>query len=81
MNYQLKYANGLGSSRYHFENYFSLNYFFSNGLYLYSQFEFSKPPLIGEDKSTKYIGGFLFPAPSINTFYLQYSGSNYDYQA
>ena len=79
VNYQLKYANGLGSSRYYFENYFDINYFFSNGLYLYSQLEFSKPPLIGEDKSTQYIGGLLFPSPIINTFYLQHSGSNYDF--
>ena len=77
INYQLKYANGLGNSDY-FENYVDYNYFFTNGLYLYAQFEFSKPPLIGEDNSEKYFGEYLVPIPSINMFYAQYSGSNYN---
>jgi len=77
INYQLKFANGIGDSDY-FENYLNYNHFFDNGLYLYTQLEFSKPPLIGEDNSEKYFGEYLVPTPSINMFYIEYSSSNYD---
>ena len=78
INYQLKFANGLVGESNYLENYLNYNYFFDNGLYLYTQLEFSSPPLIGEDVSMKTFGEYSVPFPSINMFYLEYSGENYD---
>jgi len=78
INYQLKFANGLVGESNYLENYLNYNYFFDNGLYLYTQLEFSNPPLIGEDVSIKNLGEYSVPFPSINMFYLEYSGENYD---
>ena len=70
ISYRLKYAEGEGDSRNFFENYLDINYFFDNGLYLFSQLEYSDPSLVGvENKSL---------SDALNIFYLQYSGDNYD---
>ena len=42
-----KIAEGQGDSRNYFENILDVNYFFNNGLYLFTQLEFSNPPLLG----------------------------------
>jgi len=70
ISYQLKYADGEGNSRNFFENYFDLNYFFDNGIYLFSQLEYSSPPLVGNENKNM--------SDAINIFYLQYSTDKYD---
>ena len=67
---QQKIAQGQGNSRNYFENILDVNYFFNNGLYLFTQLEYSNPPLLGLE--TKKISDIN------NIFYLQYSNSNYD---
>tara|TARA_B100000029_G_scaffold113566_1_gene105854 strand:- start:2288 stop:3925 length:1638 start_codon:yes stop_codon:yes gene_type:complete len=69
-SYNLKYAEGKGNSRNYFENYFNINYFFDNGLYIFSQLEYSSPSLIGYN--TENVNDAL------NTFYMEYSGKSYD---
>ena len=70
ISYRLKYAEGEGDSKNFFENYFDINYFFNNGLYLFSQLEYSAPPLVGIENNNL--------SDALNIFYLQYSGDNYD---
>ncbi len=70
ISFQQKIAKGQGDSRNYFENILDVNYFFNNGLYLFTQLEFSNPPLLGLE--TKKISDMN------NMFYLQYSNSNYD---
>ncbi len=65
VSYQAKYAEGRGESRNFFENYFDINYFSDNGLYLFSQLEYSSPPLLGES--------FEDVSDALNIFYLQFS--------
>ncbi|MDC1050863.1 DUF6029 family protein [Candidatus Marinimicrobia bacterium] len=74
VSYEMKLADGDSKSPNFFENIIDFNYFYNNGVYLFSQFEFSSPPLIGEKKwpSTDILGN------TINIFYLQYSTPNYD---
>ena len=70
LSYNLKYAEGKGNSRNYFENYFNKKYFFDNGLYIYSQLEYSSPSLIGYN--TEDVNDAL------NTFYIEYPGKSYD---
>ena len=70
ISFQQKIAEGQGDSRNYFENILDVNYFFNNGLYLFTQLEFSNPPLLGLE--TKKISDIN------NMFYVQYSNSNYD---
>ena len=70
LSYQLKYAEGQGGSQNYFENYFDINYFFDNGLYLFSQLEYSSPTLIGAE--TENLSDMM------NVFYIEYSNSLYD---
>ena len=71
MSFQQKYAEGKGDSRNYFENLLDFNYFFDNDLYLFAQFEYSDPPLLG--LKTKEFNDVN------NIFYLQYSNSKYDF--
>ena len=64
MSYEMKVAEGKGNSRNYFENLLDINYFFDNGLYFFTQLEYSSPPLLGIE--TKSINDML------NMFYLQY---------
>ena len=70
MSYEMKVAEGKGNSRNYFENFLDINYFFDNGLYFFTQLEYSSPPLLGIE--TKSINDML------NMFYLQYSTNKYD---
>ncbi len=70
MSFQQKFAQGQGDSRNYFENVLDFNYFFDNDLYLFAQFEYSDPPLLG--LKTKKLNDVK------NIFYLQYSNSKYD---
>tara|TARA_Y100000590_G_scaffold469920_1_gene660699 strand:+ start:1508 stop:3070 length:1563 start_codon:yes stop_codon:yes gene_type:complete len=70
MSYEMKAAEGQGNSKNYFENFLDINYFFDNGLYLFSQIEYSNPPLLG--LKTDGLSGM------INIFYLQYSNDKYD---
>ena len=64
-------ANGKGNSNANFfENYIDVNTFFDNGLYVFSQFEYSVPPLLGT--TSNQIDDI------INVFYGQYSNDKYD---
>ena len=65
VSYQAKYAEGIGESRNFFENYFDINYFSDSGLYLFSQLEYSSPPLLGES--------FKDVSDALNIFYLQFT--------
>ena len=67
MSYEGKYANSPGSSIDYFENILDVNYFFDNGLYFFTQLEYSNPPLLGLE--TKKISDIN------NILYLQYSNS------
>ena len=69
ISYELKIGNGKGESRYFFENLIDINTFFDNGLYLYTQLEYSVPPLLGPSSDIKNI---------LNTMYAQYSSNNYE---
>jgi len=57
ISYEMKAAEGKGDSRNYFENFLDVNYFFDNGLYLFTQLEYSSPPLLG--LKTKSIGDNL----------------------
>ena len=70
ITYESKIGNGSGNSIDYFENILDVNYYFDNGLYLFSQLEYSKPPLLGKETNSY--------SDLINMFYIQYSGSNYD---
>ena len=70
ITYELKIANGKGESRNFFENLIDINTFHDNGLYFFTQLEYSVPPLLGE--SGNNIDDI------INIMYAQYSGNNYD---
>ncbi len=70
ISFQQKIAEGQGNSRNYFENILDVNYFFDNGLYLFTQLEYSNPPLLGLE--TKKISDIN------NIFYLQYSNSKYN---
>ena len=70
MSYESKYANGSGSSIDYFENILDVNYYFDNGLYLFSQLEYSAPPLLGVE--TEEINDI------INILFLQYNAEKYD---
>jgi len=69
ISYELKIGNGKGESRDFFENLIDINTFFDNGLYLYTQLEYSVPPLLGPSSDIKNI---------LNTMYAQYSSNNYE---
>jgi hypothetical protein len=66
----MKMANGKGNSGNFFENTFDVNTFFDNGLYMFTQFEYSVPPLLGS--TSNGIDEIL------NMIYAQYSNDNYD---
>ena len=70
ISYEGKYANGSGSSIDYFENILDVNYYFDNGLYLFSQLEYSAPPLLGVE--TEDINDI------INILFLQYNAEKYD---
>jgi len=70
ISFQQKFAQGQGESRNYFENILDVNYFFDSGLYLFTQFEYSDPPLLGLE--TKQLSDLN------NIFYLQYSNSKYN---
>ena len=70
ISYEVKYANGSGSSIDYFENILDVNYYFDNGLYLFSQLEYSNPPLLG--RTTNEIDDLF------NIFYIQYNNPKYD---
>ena len=70
----MKLAEGDSNSANFFENIIDINYFYNNGVSLFTQLEFSHPPLIGEKKwpSSDILGN------TINIFYIQYSTPKYD---
>ena len=70
ISFQQKIAEGQGNSRNYFENILDVNYFFDNGLYFFTQLEYSNPPLLGLE--TKKISDIN------NILYLQYSNSKYN---
>jgi len=70
ISYETKYANGSGSSIDYFENILDINYYFDNGVYVFSQLEYSTPPLFG--KETEDLSDMS------NILYVQYTGSKYD---
>ena len=70
ISYEMKMANGKGNSRNFFENLVDINTFFDNDLYVYTQFEYSVPPLLGANNND--IDDIL------NIIYAQYSNDKYD---
>ena len=68
----MKYANGQEGSRRYFENILDINCFFDNNVYLFTQLEYSFPPLLGENT-------ILTPDGINNIFYIQYTKDNYDF--
>lgn len=73
ISYEMKMANGEGDSRNFFENLIDINIFFDNDLYIYTQFEYSVPPLLGSNSNN--VNDIL------NAFYAQYSNDKYDLTA
>ena len=70
ISYELKYASGGENSIDYFENILDVNYFFDNGIYLFTQLEYSDPPLLGT--VTENFDDLT------NIFYLQYSKPSYE---
>lgn len=70
ISYEMKMANGKGDSRNFFENLIDINTFFDNNLYVYTQFEYSVPPLLGSNNNDI--------DDIVNIIYAQYSNDKYD---